>query len=471
MARYVYHGATAPGTSAGSFDPTWAGAYASLADAVAGAPGGEVFYISKLHRDPAANGSVTFPTNLTAPCSVICVDHATGLYAPSDPDVPMFVSPSGAYLDWTGSVGYVAGISALPGGGKGTSGIGQWRIGHSFGALRLKDIRVQPTTNNGSRAVHTNGGAVILDTPRINVGHVTVSFNGGNPSVRVIGDGGKIWDPAAGSTIPNMVVWFSAQACDFVIENVDLLDIGSGKNLTFGLAGSFGRCYFTAVTCRINSVVGIPSGAAGFFHHAHGVDLINCYDENMGLRHERHSIRGVVSATTSVYRQDGATDGDVSTSWEFKPTLACNRWSPLESFEVDFTVPAEKIGVPTTVEFHVLYDAAVAALTGSDVNAIVLASDVAAAVAMTPRYASAIDADAPLTDDTTSTWVGADTMTTPTPKKLSVTFTPQRRLQKAIITCSRQGALANVAGMSPGAATTAASKAACYVDPAPRILP
>lgn len=322
---YVRSGAvgTANGTS-------WANAYLTLALAFTGSAAGDDFWISEDHSEQlGVVNTLLCPGTITAPCRIICVNHA-GSVPPVSADLATtaVIGTTGAFnLTFTSSTTanyfYAYGIIWKTGSG---SSIGNqvWAVNKV--TFENCSFQLNSTAATSAHMIGTGTGAADITFMNCTwvFGASGQALNGRGGKVKFIG--GSV---AATGTLPTNVIAQTSgtfTTTNFLFDSVDLSTL-TGKAI---IAGTATASIIQLVNCKLAAsyILGtVPTGNQI-------TSLIISDNGSANTNQQILMYGGTLTTELTNVRSGGASDGTTPISWKIASNGNNKRQIPIETFQI-----------------------------------------------------------------------------------------------------------------------------------------
>jgi hypothetical protein len=406
---YVRSGAGGAATGA-----DWANAFLTLAAACAAKAAGDRFLVSEDHvENPSTVITINCPGIVTAPCQILCVNHAGS------------VPPVSADLRATASIGTTGANSLTLNGHFYCYGI--IFSANLLAAVGGGAVNMTSTANNQQRfdscifrslSTATGGNITTGASTAVYWNNCSVRFgNAGNQMA--LGRGRFDWRNSPGAidvagTIPTFLFSAFGGGVILAMEGVDLTNL-SGKTI-FNAVSAAGT--LAIKDCKLPASITISAAQTGGIGQG-DVFVDRCHASN-NYMHERHNYAGDMTTDISIVRTGAASDGVVAVSHKIQ-TSANARWADPFTSE-PLSIWNDTVGSAVTVTVYACITGAVSLPNKEDlwidVEYLGTSGSPQGSFA-TSGNATIVDTAPNVTD--ASSWIGGTT----TKFKMAVTVTPQ----------------------------------------------
>lgn len=407
---------------------TWALAKATLAGADAIDAAGDAIYVSNNHSESTAAGvSLSFAGTVASPTKIICVDDAA---AP-----PTAVATTGT-MTTTGNSGitingnvYVNGMIFNCGTGASAPSLTlnvTATVRQVYENCKLRHLTTGGSTRITTSESNSNGGSLEF----INT---TIRFGVASGALKVTGsqfrwNGGGI--ESGGTAITSLMVGASTnvgRAPSGIVENCDFSAGASNMNLTNALSPGAGVIFRN---CRLPaSWTGSPATGMGVGSR---VEMHNCDNADTNYRLWIEDYYGSIKSETTIVRTGGASDGTTPLSLRMASGADAEYPHGL-LYGPDRAIFNDTAGSPITLTVEIIHDSQGAGTGGRFQNDEIWLELNYPGTSGSPQGARVTNAKADVLataadhTDSSETWTTTG-LSTPVKQKLSVTFTPQKKM-------------------------------------------
>lgn len=321
---YVRSGAGGAGTGA-----DWTNAYTTLAAALTAKSAGDNFWVSEDHAETAAAVKThTSPGTATAPCTIICVNHA-GTVPPVSADLRTTATVSTTGANDMNFFGYVFcyGVTFSAGSSTNAASLNFGLSAVTHWILDSCSLVINNSNNSSIIGFGANGNHQYYD-----LYNTPCTFGAVNQGIWTATSKFR-WRSTAsaiGGIVPTVLFHPDYDRSNVLVEleGLDLSVAGAGKTI-FGAADHPTK--YKMKDCKLGSGVTIAASPTTGM----GVDIESTRSDSAGnYRHEKYNFGGTQITETTIVRTGGASDGVTPIAWRIDTTANAKWINPFESFPI-----------------------------------------------------------------------------------------------------------------------------------------